>query len=117
MPDARYRLRIYVAGERGASRTAVQNLKKICDEECPGRYKIEVVDVSKNPRAAVQNNLTALPLVIRTLPAPIRKFVGNWTDENRQLVGFGLITEDAGKNTRRTSSREPAPRTKTLPRR
>jgi hypothetical protein len=53
-----YVLQIYIAGEKGRSRSAVQNLKKICDKQLPGQYKIKVVDVSKNPRAAVENNLT-----------------------------------------------------------
>ena len=77
-----YVLQVYVAGETGRSRWAVQNIKKICEKELPGQYKIKVVDVSKNPRVAVENNLVALPAVVRTLPSPVRKFVGNWASEN-----------------------------------
>jgi circadian clock protein KaiB len=95
-----YKLRLYVAGDRGPSRAAVQNLKKICDKELPGQYEIKVVDVCKHPRAVIENNLTALPIVVRTLPAPIRRFVGNWMNENHQLVGFGLITKDKPKTTK-----------------
>jgi circadian clock protein KaiB len=102
MAHPTYVWRVYVAGQKGRSRWAVENLKKICDKELPGQYKIEVVDVSKNPRAAIENNLTALPAVFRTLPAPVRKFVGNWANENNQLVGFELITQDKPKAAKRT---------------
>jgi circadian clock protein KaiB len=86
-------LRIYVSGQTGKSRSAVANLKKVCEKEIPGQYEIEVIDVSKNPKVAIDNDLVALPTVIRTLPAPIRKFVGNWSDEKGDLVGFELIDE------------------------
>jgi circadian clock protein KaiB len=100
MAKPAYVLQVYVAGERGRSRSAIENLKKVCEKELPGEHKIKVVDVSKNPRAAVENNLTALPAVFRTVPAPVRKFVGNWADENYKLVGFGLITQDNPKSNR-----------------
>jgi circadian clock protein KaiB len=99
-------LQVYVAGERGRSRWAVENLKKICEKELPGQYKIKVVDVSKNPRAAVENNLTALPAVVRTLPPPVRKFVGNWANEANKLVGFELVTQDKPKAAKRSRSSE-----------
>ena len=104
MAKPAYVLQVFVAGETGRSRRAVENLKKICEKELPGQYKIEVVDVSKNPRAAVENNLTALPAVFRTLPSPVRKFVGNWANEEHQLVGFGLITQDKPKAPRHSRS-------------
>ena len=104
MANPTYVLHVFVAGERGPSRLAVQNLKKICDKELPGRYKIKVIDVSKDPRAAVENNLTALPAVIRTLPAPVRKFVGNWANERLELIGFGLITQNMPEPKQRSSS-------------
>jgi circadian clock protein KaiB len=104
MAKPTYVLQIFVAGERGRSRWAVENLKKICEKELPGQYKIKVVDVSKNPRVAVENNLTALPAVFRTLPAPVRKFVGNWANEDNKLVGFELVTRDKPKGARRSRS-------------
>jgi circadian clock protein KaiB len=104
MAKPTYVWRVYVAGQKGRSRWAVQNLKKICEQELPGQYKIEVVDVSKNPRVAVENNLIALPAVIRTLPSPVRKFVGNWANEDHELVGFNLITQDKPKAPRRPRS-------------
>jgi circadian clock protein KaiB len=89
-----YVLQVFVAGEKGRSRLAVENLRKICEKELPGQYKIEVVDVSKNPRTAIDNNLIALPAVFRTLPFPVRKFVGNWGNEDHELVGLELVTQD-----------------------
>jgi len=103
MAKPTYVLQVFVAGEKGRSRSAVENLKKICEKEFPGQYRIKVVDVSKNPRAAVENNLTALPAVIRSLPSPVRKFVGNWANEDHVLVGFDLITQDKPKPAKRSS--------------
>ena len=97
-----YILQVYVAGEKGRSRSALQNLKKICEKELPGQYRIEVIDVLKNPRAAVEHNLIALPAVVRTLPSPVQKFVGNWANEKHELVGFELITKDKPKVARRS---------------
>jgi circadian clock protein KaiB len=105
MAKPTYLLQVFVAGEKGRSRWAVENLRKICEKELPGQYKIEVVDVSKNPRAAIENNLVALPAVVRTLPAPVRKFVGNWANEDHQLVGFDVITQDKPKVARRSPRR------------
>jgi hypothetical protein len=93
-----------VAGDRGPSRAAVHNLLKICDKELLGRYEIEVVDAYKNPRAVIENNLIELPAVIRTLAAPTRRFVGNWMNENHQLVGFGLVSKDKLKATKQPRS-------------
>jgi len=107
MAKPTYVLQVYVAGQRGRSHSAIENLKKICEKELPGQYKIEVVDVSENPRAAVENNLTALPAVFRTVPAPVRRFVGNWADENYKLVGFGLITQDKPNSTSRKKAPHP----------
>jgi circadian clock protein KaiB len=70
----------------------------------PSQYKIEVVDVTKNPHAAIEHNLVALPAVVRTLPSPVQKFVGNWANENHELVGFELITKGNAKAAKRSRS-------------
>jgi circadian clock protein KaiB len=98
-------LQIYIAGEKGRSRLAVQNLKKICEKELPGQYRIEVIDVLKNPKVAIENNLIALPAVVRTLPTPFRRFVGNWANNNHELVGFDLVTPDKPKPAKRSLKR------------
>jgi circadian clock protein KaiB len=87
-------LRLYIAGQNGKSRSALKNLKEICDRDFPGEYKIEIVDVRKNPSAAQENNLIALPAVVRTLPAPIRKFIGTFSDKNGSLVRVDLAADN-----------------------
>ena len=87
---AKHILRLYIAGRDGKSRKALKNLKEICDRDFPGKYKIEIVDVRKNPSAAQENNLIALPAVVRTLPAPIRKFIGTFSAKDGSLVRVDL---------------------------
>jgi circadian clock protein KaiB len=77
-----YVVRLYIAGNKGRSSGAVENLKKLLDKGMPGQYNLEVVDVSKSPVLAREHDLIALPTIIRTLPAPVQKFVGNLSDEN-----------------------------------
>jgi circadian clock protein KaiB len=83
-------LRVFVAGRTPKSELAVLNLTKICEKELPGQYKIEVVDVSKNPKLAIENSLVALPAVIRTLPAPVRRLVGICADETTAVKVLAL---------------------------
>ena len=87
-----YILRIFVAGHGSKSREAGENLKALCDETFPGRYKIEIVDISKDPKLAIEYNVIAVPTVIRSLPAPIRKFVGTFADENGSLLRIDLTS-------------------------
>jgi circadian clock protein KaiB len=91
MAKPQYVVRIYVAGNTGKSSGAIENLKRILDKEMPGQYNIEIIDVSNKPALAREHNLIALPMIIRTLPAPVRKFVGNLSDENGVSVGFDLM--------------------------
>lgn len=91
-----YIIRIFVAGENSKSRQAARNLKAICDESFPGRYKIETVDISKDPKLAIEHNVVAVPTVIRALPAPIRKFVGTFADENGSPLRVDLMANEAG---------------------
>ncbi len=89
----RYVIRIFVAGHERKSRQAIKNLKELCDTDFPGDYKIEIVDVYKNPGITQEHNLVALPAIFRTLPAPIRKFVGTFSDENGSLVRVDLTAK------------------------
>jgi circadian clock protein KaiB len=86
-------LRLYIADRDDKSQKALKNLKEICDRDLPGEYKIEIVDVRKNPGAAKKNNLIALPAVVRTLPAPIRKFIGTLSGKNGSLVRVDLASD------------------------
>jgi circadian clock protein KaiB len=87
-----YIIRIYVAGQTAKSRHVARNLKAICDEGFPGRYKIEIVDISKHPKLAIEHNVVAVPTIIRALPAPIRVFVGSLTDENGSPLRVDLTS-------------------------
>src|SRR6185295_19008171 len=86
----RWDLRLYTAGQSPKSLAALSNLKRICDEHLPGRYTIEVIDLMKNPRLAKDDEIVAIPTLVRKLPAPLRKIIGDLSDEERALVGLQL---------------------------
>ena len=88
-PDI-WELRLYVAGQTPRSVTAFSNLKKICDEHLAGRYRIEVVDLLEHPQLAAGDQIVAIPTLVRKLPAPLRKIVGDLRDQERALVGLDL---------------------------
>jgi circadian clock protein KaiB len=83
-------LRLYTAGQTPKSVAAYQNLKRICDEHLPGRYEIEVIDLMKNPRLAKEDEIVAIPTLVRKLPDPLRKVIGDLSDVDRTLVGLQL---------------------------
>ena len=81
-------LRLYVTGQSPNSIRAIENLRRACEEHVPGRYQIEVVDLLENPRLAADDQILAVPTVVRKLPVPIRKIVGDLSDTDRLLVGL-----------------------------
>jgi circadian clock protein KaiB len=83
-------LRLYVAGQTPKSLTAFANLKRICDEHLSGNYQIEVVDLLKNPQLAKGDQILALPTLVRKLPEPVRKIIGDLSNTERVLVGLDL---------------------------
>ena len=85
-----WNLRLYVAGQTQKSITAFANLKKICDEHLAGKYRIEVIDLLKNPKLAKGDQIIAVPTLIRKLPLPLRKFIGDMSVTDRILVGLDL---------------------------
>ena len=85
-----WELRLYVAGQTPKSLTAFANLKKICDEHLAGQYHIEVIDLLKKPQLASGDQILAIPTLVRKLPAPIRKIIGDLSDTERVLVGLNL---------------------------
>jgi circadian clock protein KaiB len=85
-----FELRLYVAGQTPRSVAAFANLKKICEDHLPGRYNIEVVDLVKHPHLAAGDQILAIPTLVRKLPQPIRKIVGDLRDTERALVGLQL---------------------------
>lgn len=83
-------LRLYVAGNTPKSIAAIANLKKICAEHLGDRYTIEIVDLTKNPTLARRDDIVAIPTLVRKLPVPIRKIIGDLSSTERVLVSFDL---------------------------
>jgi circadian clock protein KaiB len=83
-------LRLYVAGQTPKSLTAFANLKKICEEHLAGRYKIAVIDLLENPQLAEGDQILAIPTLVRKLPEPVRKIIGDLSNTERVLVGLDL---------------------------
>ena len=86
----RWNLRLYVAGQTPRSLTAFKNLKKICEEYLKGQYHIEVVDLLENPTLARGDQILAVPTLVRKLPQPIRKIIGDLSNTDRVLVGLDI---------------------------
>ena len=87
-------LRLYVAGKTPRSVTALNNLKKICEEHLEGRYTIEVIDLLKKPQLAKGDQILAIPTLVRNLPTPIRKIIGDLSNVDRVLIGLDLRQQD-----------------------
>jgi len=98
-PDSstRWDLKLYIAGETPRSRAAVQNLKRICDEYMDSDYSIEVIDLIKNPSLARGDQIVALPTLVRKIPAPMRKIIGDLSNVERVLVGLDLRPRSKAK--------------------
>ena len=93
MQDAapeKWNLRLYTAGQSPKSLAALANLKRVCEEHLAGRYSIEVIDLLKNPRLAKDDEIVAIPTLVRKLPEPLRRIVGDLSDTERALVGLQL---------------------------
>ena len=89
-----WELRLYVAGQTPKSLTAFANLKKICEEHLEGKYRIEVVDLLKNPQLSRGDQILAIPTLVRKLPEPIKKIIGDLSNTERVLVGLDLRPAD-----------------------
>ena len=86
-------LRLYVAGQTPKSLIALRNLKKICEEHLQGRYRLHVIDLVKTPQLAQNDQILAIPTLVRNLPHPIRKIIGDLSDTQRVLVGLNIRPE------------------------
>ena len=91
-----WELRLYVAGQTPKSLAAFANLKKICEEHLAGKYTIEVIDLLKNPTLAKGDQILAIPTLVRKLPEPVRKIIGDLSNTERVLVGLDLRPSIAG---------------------
>ena len=85
-----YELRLYVAGKTAKSVTAFANLKRICEEHLEGSYRIEIIDLLENPQLAAGDQIIAIPTLVRALPPPIKKIIGDLSNTERVLVGLDI---------------------------
>ena len=85
-----YNLRLYVAGQTPKSMAAIANLKKLCEAHLPGRYNIDIIDLMQNPSLAQRDQIVAIPTLIRQLPEPIKRIIGDLSNTERVLVGLDL---------------------------
>jgi len=90
-PEKPFHLRLYVAGQTPKSITAFANLKRICEEHLEGKYDIEVIDLLVNPQLAQGDQILAIPTLVRKLPEPIKKIIGDLSNTERLLVGLDLL--------------------------
>lgn len=89
----KYELRLFITGSTASSQQAIENLKSICDTELNGlRYNLEIVDVLENPELAEQEKIIATPTLIKSLPPPMRKIIGDLSDREKVLLGLNLVT-------------------------
>jgi circadian clock protein KaiB len=94
---AKYLLRLYVTGTTGKSVRAIQNVRRICEEHLQGLYDLEVVDIYKNLPLARGDQIIAAPTLIKRLPAPLRRLIGDMSDEQRVLVGLDIRPQRAAR--------------------
>ena len=94
--DEIWELRLYVAGQTPRSVAAFTNLKKLCEAHLPGKYKIEVIDLMANPRLAKEHQIVAIPTLVKKLPVPLRRLIGNLSAKERVLLGLDLRRSAGG---------------------
>jgi circadian clock protein KaiB len=85
-----WHLRLYIAGDSPKSRTALANLKRLCEQQIPGQYEIEIIDLVKDPKLAKTHQIIAIPTLIRQLPEPMKRVIGDLSDADKALVSLDL---------------------------
>lgn len=85
-----FELKLYVAGQTPKSKAALENLRKICEVHLRGRYRLEVVDLARNPALARTDKILAIPTLVRSLPTPISRIIGDLSDEDQVLMGLNV---------------------------
>ncbi|TKC06720.1 circadian clock protein KaiB [Pedobacter polaris] len=94
MLSKKYELRLYVAGKTLKSTTALSNLKKYCEEHLKGQYVIEVIDLLEHPQLAEGDQILAIPTLVKKVPEPVRKIIGDLSNKEKVLVGLDIRTKD-----------------------
>jgi len=95
-PASQYLLRLYIAGRTVQAQRALANLQRICEAELQGRYRIEVVDLLESPEAGERENILATPTLIKELPPPLRRLIGDLSDREQVLRGLEVIPQGGG---------------------
>jgi len=95
MDDKRWNLRLYIAGQTPKSMVALANLRRICEQHMDGRYTIEIIDLMANPRLAQQDQIVAIPTLVRELPSPLKRIIGDLSNTERVLVGLDVAPREA----------------------
>lgn len=89
----KWNLRLYVAGQTPKSIVALANLRRICDEHMSGQYRIEVIDLMENPQLARRDQIVAIPTLVRELPSPLKRIIGDLSNTERVLVGLDVAPQ------------------------
>ena len=95
LENREFLLRLFISGQTPKSLRAIENIQKICREHLQGRYELEIIDIREHPEQAEQEQIVAAPTLIKQLPPPLRKFIGDMTDTERVLVGLKVLPKDA----------------------
>jgi circadian clock protein KaiB len=94
LPAQHYRLRLFVSGTSPRSTRAIQNIRALCEERLQGRYDLEVIDIYQHPEHARPEQIVVTPTLVRKLPLPLRKIIGDLSDKERVLVGLDIVAGD-----------------------
>jgi circadian clock protein KaiB len=94
-PAGHYRLRLFVSGSSPRSTRAIQNIRALCEENLHGRYDLEVIDIYQHPEDAKPEQIIVTPTLVRKLPLPLRKIIGDLSDKERVLVGLDIVSAGA----------------------
>ena len=89
-----WHLRLYIAGDSPKSRMALQNLERLCERHLPGRHKIDVIDLVKTPELAKAHQILAIPTLVRAIPEPLKRIIGDLSDESKALLSLDLEALD-----------------------
>lgn len=93
----RYKLRLFITGSTPRSTRAIQNMRQICDENLKGRYDLEVIDVYDDPDATKELQIIATPTLVKILPEPLRRIIGDLSDKERVLAGLNILPLKSGE--------------------
>lgn len=96
-PDAHFVLRLYVSGMTTRSRQAIDNIRQLCEQHLAGRYDLEIIDIYQQPGLAKDAQVIAAPTLVKKLPLPLRKIIGNMSDPGRIMVVLGIVPQSGDK--------------------